>query len=196
MLWCAIIFQKARTAIWVQEWHTVEWFPAVLPSAWQLCDCSCHQLLSEERQLLSAPAITTSFPNSNWFQWQKLLLFSLISEAVTLSFHFCSQPERPNCHWQALRDMAGWWMAAQGWKQPNTNPTLVIPDNQQNEIKQLKDQRSLPICRLVISTVAFLFTLESRPRQNRSEFDGSVKPSTVREGWDAWKVSPTLWFNS
>lgn len=48
------------------------------------------------------------------------------------------------------------------------------------------------MCRLVISTVAFLFTLESRPRQNRSEFDGSVKPSTVREGCDAWKVSPTL----
>lgn len=41
------------------------------------------------------------------------------------------------------------------------------------------------MCRLVISTVAFLFTLESKPRQNRSEFDGSVKPSTVREGCDA-----------
>lgn len=39
---------------------------------------------SEERQLLSAPAITISLPYSNWLQWQKLLHFSLISEAVTL----------------------------------------------------------------------------------------------------------------
>ena len=52
------------------------------------------------------------------------------------------------------------------------------------------------LCLLVVSTVAFLFTLESKPRQNLSEFDGSVKPSTVSEGCEAWKVSPTLWFNS
>lgn len=39
---------------------------------------------------------------------------------------------------------------------------------------------NIPICLLVISTVAFLFTLESKPGQNLSEFDGSVKPFTVR----------------
>lgn len=55
---------------------------------------------------------------------------------------------------------------------------------------------NIPICLLVISTVAFRLTLESKPKQNLSEFDGSVKPSTVSEGCDAWKVSPTLWFNS
>lgn len=54
----------------------------------------------------------------------------------------------------------------------------------------------LPMCLRVISTVAFLLTLDSRPRQKRSELDGSVNPSTVSEGWEAWKVSPTRWFSS
>ena len=55
---------------------------------------------------------------------------------------------------------------------------------------------SLPICLRVSSTAAFLLTLESSPRQKRSELEGSVKPSTVMEGWEAWKVSPTRWFSS
>lgn len=53
-----------------------------------------------------------------------------------------------------------------------------------------------PICLLVISTVAFLLTLLRSPRQKRSELEGSVKPSTVSEGCEAWKVSPTRWFSS
>ena len=53
-----------------------------------------------------------------------------------------------------------------------------------------------PMCLLVISTVAFLLTLLSSPRQKRSELEGSVKPSTVRDGCEAWKVSPTRWFSS
>lgn len=54
----------------------------------------------------------------------------------------------------------------------------------------------LPMCLRVSSTAAFLLTLESRPRQKRSELEGSVKPSTVMEGCEAWKVSPTRWFSS
>lgn len=54
----------------------------------------------------------------------------------------------------------------------------------------------VPICLLVISTVAFLLTLLRSPRQKRSELEGSVKPSTVRDGWEAWNVSPTRWFSS
>lgn len=42
--------------------------------------------------------------------------------------------------------------------------------------------QGLPMCLRVISTVAFLLTLLSSPRQKRSELDGSVKPSTVRDG--------------
>ena len=55
---------------------------------------------------------------------------------------------------------------------------------------------NLPICLLVISTGCVLLTFDNRPRQKRSEFEGSVKPSTVSDGWDAWNVSPTLVFNS
>lgn len=40
----------------------------------------------------------------------------------------------------------------------------------------------VPMCLRVISTVALRLTLDSSPRQKRSEFEGSVKPSTVREG--------------
>lgn len=54
----------------------------------------------------------------------------------------------------------------------------------------------IPMCLRVISTVAFLLTLDSRPRQKRSEFDGSVNPSTVSDGCEAWNVSPTRWFSS
>ena len=54
----------------------------------------------------------------------------------------------------------------------------------------------LPMCLLVTSTVGSLLTLDSKPRQNLSELDGSTNPSIVREGWEAWKVSPTLWFIS
>lgn len=54
----------------------------------------------------------------------------------------------------------------------------------------------LPICLRVSSTAAFLLTLESSPRQKRSELEGSVKPSTVMEGCEAWNVSPTRWFSS
>lgn len=54
----------------------------------------------------------------------------------------------------------------------------------------------VPMCLLVISTVAFLLTLLSRPRQKRSELEGSVKPSTVSDGCEAWNVSPTRWFSS
>lgn len=59
-----------------------------------------------------------------------------------------------------------------------------------------QEQRELPMCRLVSSTAAFLLTLDSKPRQKRSELEGSVKPSTVMEGCEAWKVSPTLWLSS
>lgn len=55
---------------------------------------------------------------------------------------------------------------------------------------------TLPMCLLVSSTAAFLLTLDNSPKQKRSELDGSVKPSTVMEGCEAWKVSPTRWFNS
>lgn len=54
----------------------------------------------------------------------------------------------------------------------------------------------LPMCLRVSSTAAFLLTLESSPRQKRSELEGSVKPSTVMEGCEAWNVSPTRWFSS
>lgn len=54
----------------------------------------------------------------------------------------------------------------------------------------------LPMCRLVSSTAAFRLTLDSRPRQKRSELEGSVKPSTVMDGCEAWNVSPTRWFSS
>lgn len=54
----------------------------------------------------------------------------------------------------------------------------------------------LPICLRVSSTAAFLLTLESSPRQKRSELEGSVKPSTVMDGCEAWNVSPTRWFSS
>lgn len=40
----------------------------------------------------------------------------------------------------------------------------------------------VPMCRLVCSTIAFLLTFDNKPKQNRSELEGSVKPSTVREG--------------
>lgn len=52
------------------------------------------------------------------------------------------------------------------------------------------------MCLLVSSTAAFRLTLDSRPKQKRSELEGSVKPSTVMEGCDAWNVSPTRWFSS
>lgn len=54
----------------------------------------------------------------------------------------------------------------------------------------------VPICLRVISTVAFLLTLLRSPKQKRSELEGSVKPSTVKDGCDAWNVSPTRWFSS
>lgn len=56
--------------------------------------------------------------------------------------------------------------------------------------------RLLPICLRVSSTAAFRLTLESSPRQKRSELEGSVKPSTVMDGWEAWNVSPTRWLSS
>ena len=56
--------------------------------------------------------------------------------------------------------------------------------------------RPLPICLRVSSTAAFRLTLESSPRQKRSELEGSVKPSTVMDGWEAWNVSPTRWLSS
>lgn len=49
----------------------------------------------------------------------------------------------------------------------------------------------LPICLRVNSTDGFRLTLDNSPRQKRSELEGSVKPSTVSEGCEAWKVSPT-----
>lgn len=52
------------------------------------------------------------------------------------------------------------------------------------------------MCLRVSSTAELRLTLDSKPRQKRSELDGSVNPSTVREGWEAWKVSPTRWFSS
>ena len=52
------------------------------------------------------------------------------------------------------------------------------------------------MCLRVSSTAAFLLTLESSPRQKRSELEGSVKPSTVMDGCEAWNVSPTRWFSS
>lgn len=55
---------------------------------------------------------------------------------------------------------------------------------------------ALPICLRVNSTDALRLTLDNRPRQKRSELEGSVKPSTVSDGCEAWKVSPTRWFNS
>lgn len=54
----------------------------------------------------------------------------------------------------------------------------------------------VPMCLRVSSTAELRFTLDNKPRQKRSELDGSVNPSTVREGWEAWKVSPTRWFSS
>lgn len=59
-----------------------------------------------------------------------------------------------------------------------------------------KGGRPSPMCLRVSSTAAFLLTLESSPRQKRSELEGSVKPSTVMEGCEAWNVSPTRWFSS
>lgn len=52
------------------------------------------------------------------------------------------------------------------------------------------------MCLRVSSTAELRLTLDSKPRQKRSELEGSVNPSTVREGWEAWKVSPTRWFSS
>lgn len=53
-----------------------------------------------------------------------------------------------------------------------------------------------PMCLRVNSTAALRLTLDNNPRQKRSELEGSVKPSTVSEGCEAWKVSPTRWFSS
>lgn len=55
---------------------------------------------------------------------------------------------------------------------------------------------ALPICLRVSSTDALRLTFDNRPRQKRSELEGSVKPSTVSEGCEAWKVSPTRWLSS
>lgn len=63
-------------------------------------------------------------------------------------------------------------------------------------LQMIHSCKVIPMCLRVISTVAFLLTLDSRPRQKRSEFDGSVNPSTVSEGCEAWNVSPTRWFSS
>ena len=52
-------------------------------------------------------------------------------------------------------------------------------------------ERDLPMCLRVSSTAWVRLTLDRSPRQNRSALLGSVKPSTVREGCDAWNVSPT-----
>lgn len=57
-------------------------------------------------------------------------------------------------------------------------------------------RQPLPMCLRVNSTAALRLTLDNKPRQKRSELEGSVKPSTVSEGCEAWKVSPTRWFNS
>lgn len=55
----------------------------------------------------------------------------------------------------------------------------------------------LPMCLLVFSMVELRFTLESNPRQKRSELLlGSVKPSTMTECVCAWNTSPTLLLSS
>lgn len=59
-----------------------------------------------------------------------------------------------------------------------------------------KCELNVPMCLRVSSTAALRLTLDSRPRQKRSALEGSVKPSTVRDGCEAWKVSPTRWFSS
>lgn len=66
-----------------------------------------------------------------------------------------------------------------------------------NALKKQKLQFvGLPMCRRVNSTAELRLTLDSRPRQKRSELEGSVKPSTVSDGCEAWKVSPTRWLSS
>lgn len=73
-------------------------------------------------------------------------------------------------------------------KDKNKEHFVMINDYYQSE--------TLPICLRVSSTDALRLTLDNRPRQKRSELEGSVKPSTVSEGCEAWKVSPTRWFSS
>lgn len=58
------------------------------------------------------------------------------------------------------------------------------------------DIKWVPMCLRVSSTAELRLMLDSKPRQKRSELEGSVNPSTVREGWEAWKISPTRWFSS
>lgn len=125
MLWCTIIFQKARTAMWatgVPHSRVASSCAALSVTAVWLQLPPAMGLPSEERQLLSAPATTTSPPSSNWLQQQKLPCFFLISEAVTVSFHFCSQPVRPNYPWQALRDTADGWL-----HKGERSPTHILP---------------------------------------------------------------------
>lgn len=40
----------------------------------------------------------------------------------------------------------------------------------------------IPICLLVCSTIELRLTFDKSPRQNLSDEDGSVNPSTVSEG--------------
>lgn len=79
----------------------------------------------------------------------------------------------------------------------NTKTNRFIQRNWSLALSHLQQApAALPICLRVISTVAFRLTFDSRPRQKRSELEGSVNPSTVSEGCEAWKVSPTRWFSS
>lgn len=47
------------------------------------------------------------------------------------------------------------------------------------------DIKLVPMCLRVSSTAELRLMLDSKPRQKRSELEGSVNPSTVREGWEA-----------
>lgn len=83
---------------------------------------------------------------------------------------------------------------------PSTCKAADIQCQKQGEFMKQKTPGyvmvSVPICLRVSSTAELRLTFDNKPRQKRSELDGSVNPSTVSEGWDAWKVSPTRWFSS
>lgn len=82
------------------------------------------------------------------------------------------------------------------WK---TNETRLSSVNSKHKLQiscGSYEVKWVPMCLRVSSTAELRFTFDSKPRQKRSELEGSVNPSTVREGWDAWKVSPTRWFSS
>lgn len=102
----------------------------------------------------------------------------------------CSTTSRPVLEREERRQLLSTQLPADYMSSANIKGKLAQSLRSPCEIKWV------PMCLRVSSTAELRLTLDNKPRQKRSELDGSVNPSTVREGWDAWKVSPTRWFSS